>query len=202
LRWSMYYENEGFADPSTTTIFNDLTYIQTRYAISPYYLKINNKPVIFVYSDANDAALMTQRWKDANTQMGNSFYIVLKVFSGFAGDPNQPDSWHQYAPAGRSGSHLPYSYFVSPGFWLDDGSAERLARNPTDFENAVKAMVSANAMWKLVETWNEWGEGTSVEPGDQVKLNSTTGKEELDPAGYLFKNTYIDILTRNLPPLE
>ncbi len=204
LRWALYYEDEGFADPSVSTLVTDLNYIKNSYASSPYFLKVNGKPVIFVYAGANDTpGTMPSRWKDANLQSGNFFYIVLKVFSGYAIDPNQPDSWHQYAPAARSGTYAPYSAFVSPGFYLDDGvSAERLSRNPVEFENAVKAMVSSSVDWKLVETWNEWGEGTSVEPGDAVKFNPQSGRDELDPAGYAFKNLYIDILNRNLPPLE
>lgn len=202
LRWAMYYEQEGFSDPSVTQLVSDLNYIKTKYAASPYFLKINGKPVMFVYAGANDVpGTMTQRWKEANSQVGNTFYIVLKVFPGFQTDPNQPDSWHQYAPASRSGSTGSYYYFVSPGFWLDDGSAERLPRNPADFENAVKQMVNSSAKWKLIETWNEWGEGTSVEPGEQVKTNPTTNKDEVDPNGYQFKNLYVDILNRNLPNL-
>src|SRR3989304_316751 len=50
LRWSMYYEDEGFGDPAVSTIVSDLTHIRDRYANSPYFLKINGKPVIFVYS--------------------------------------------------------------------------------------------------------------------------------------------------------
>lgn len=144
---------------------------------------------------------MTSRWKEANRQLGNAFYIVLKVFAGYASDPNQPDSWHQYAPAVRSGIHGSHSFYVSPGLWLE-GQSIRLARNAAEFENAVKSMVSANTAWKLVETWNEWGEGSSVEPGEQVQFNSTLGKEEIAPNGTPFKNLYIDILARNLPPLE
>ena len=202
LRWSIYYEDEGFADPAVSTIVSDLNHLKDKYTQSPYFFKIGGKPVIFVYADAADGSAMAKRWKDANSQIGNSFYVVLKVFAGYATDPNQPDSWHQYAPAVRSGSHVPYSAYVSPGFWLDDGSLERLVRNSADFENAVKAMVSANVAWKLTETWNEWGEGTSVEPGEQVRFNSATAKDEPDPGGYQFKNLYIDILNRNLPALE
>ncbi len=202
LRWAMYYEDEGFADPSIATIVADLNHIKTKFAGSPYFLKVGGKPVVFVYgSAADEPGTMTQRWKDANTQLGNSFYIVLKLFAGYTSNPNQPNSWHQYAPAVRSGTHSPHSSFVSPGFWLNDGvSAERLPRNATEFENAVKTMVGANATWKMVQTWNEWGEGTSVEPGEKVR--TVSGKDEPDPTSAPFKNLYVDILNRNLPSLE
>ncbi len=205
LRWAMYYENEGFGNPSVDTLVSDLTYIKDKYSSSPYMLKIENKPVMFVYSDASDGADMNLRWSQANAILNNYFYIVLKLYSGYATTANQPNSWHQYAPAVRSGIHAPYSYFVSPGFWLDNGDPERLVRDSLAFETAVQNMVAANTQWKLTETWNEWGEGTSVEPGQRVFTNSSTGKEEIDTTvsgSYNFGNLYVNILNRNLPPLE
>lgn len=91
----------------------------------------------------------------------------MKVFPGYQQCPQQPDDWHQYAPATRQGATGNNAYFVSPGFWLE-GTAERLPRNITEFSAAVTSMVSANATWKLTQTWNEWGEGSSVEPGERV----------------------------------
>jgi len=202
LRWAIYYEDEGFSDPTVSTIVNDLNHIKNNYAQSPYFMRVNGKPVIFVYADASDGSAMAQRWKDANTQLNSYFYVVLKLFSGYTSVSYQPDSWHQYAPATRSGTHAPYSAYVSPGFWLDDGSSERLPRNATEFENAVQSMVSANVTWKMVQTWNEWGEGTSIEPGTHVRFNASSNKDEPDPNGYPFGNLYIDILKNNLPPLE
>ena len=202
LRWTLYYENEGFGDPDVATLVSDLTYIRDKYSQSPYFFKINGKPVIFVYGGSSDGpGTMLSRWSQANAQLNDYFYYVPKLFSGYATASPQPNSWHQYAPAVRSGQHGSFSFYVSPGFWLDDGSAERLTRDSTSFENAVRNMVAANTTWKLVQTWNEWGEGTSVEPGEQVTYNSTTGNNE-PYSGYEFKNLYVDILARNLPPLE
>jgi hypothetical protein len=200
LRWVMYYEDEGFGDPSVATLVDDLTYIKNNFAVSKYFLKVNNKPVLFVYG-ASEGPSTSQRWKDANTQLGNYFYIVLKVYTGWETDPNQPDSWHQYAPSSRLQKHAPHSMFVSPGFWKDDGSAVRLGRNLSEFQTAVSSMVNASVTWKLVQTWNEWGEGSSVEPGQQTMIDST-GKEVLDPNGTPFGNLYIDVLRNSLPPLE
>ncbi len=199
LRWAVYYEDEGFSDPAVSVLVSDLTYIKNKYAGSPYMLKINGKPVMFVYAGVNDAGGMAQRWKDANAAVGNYFYTVLKVYPGSNTDPNQPSAWHQYAPAARSGTDGKDYYFISPGFWLD-GNPERLPRSLTEFDTAAKNMVSASVAWKLIETWNEWGEGTSVEPG--VQAITVNGKDEPDTNGYLFQNRYIDILKSDLPALE
>lgn len=198
LRWSLYYEQEGFNDYPVSQMVDDLNYIKSNYTSQPAYFKINGRPVIFVYGDAADGSGMASRWKQVRDQTG--FYVVLKLFPGYQTDPNQPDSWHQYAPATRSQIHSPHSAMVSPGFWLVD-TAERLPRNASEFETAVTSMVQANATWKLTETWNEWGEGTSVEPGEQV-TQTKSGQATLKTNGYLFKNLYVDILKRNLPPLE
>ena len=77
-------------------------------------------------------------------------------------------------------SQLPYSVTVSPGFWKV-GEAPRLPRDPARFELDVQRMAASGAFWQLVTAWNEWGEGTSVEPATE------------------FGNTYIDILCRNWP---
>lgn len=47
LRWAMYYENEGFANPSVSTLVSDLNHIADNFANSPYFLKIGGLPVIF-----------------------------------------------------------------------------------------------------------------------------------------------------------
>lgn len=197
FRWTIYYEKEGSADPPVSEIVADLNYIKTNYTNQPSFLKIDGKPVVFVYAGA-DGADMASRWAQARSQTG--FYVVLKVYSGYKTDPNQPDSWHQYAPAVRTDSQSPYSYAISPGFWKD-GETVRLARSLSEFQTAVTNMVSANVTWKLTETWNEWGEGSSVEPGDQV-IQTTSGNATLDPSGAPFKNQYIDILKNTLPALE
>jgi len=198
LRWALYYEKESLGDPSVIELVNDLNYIKSNYTSQRGYLKIGGRPVIFVYASGSDGAGMASRWWQARAETG--FYVVLKVYGGYKADPNQPDNWHQYAPANRTDSQPPYSFMVSPGFWLD-GEPPRLPRDISAFRQAVTAMVAAPVTWKLVETWNEWGEGTAVEPGDQV-IQSATGPALPDPNGTPFKNLYVEALGELLPPLQ
>lgn len=203
LRWAIYYEKEGFGNPAVSELTSDLNYIKSNYTSQNSYLKVNGKPVVFVYGDEADTTAgcaTATRWKDANAAAGNSFYIVLKVFPSYSGCADQPSSWHQYAPATRSGQHGSYSYYVSPGFWKN-GEAVRLGRDLASFRSAVSAMVAANATWKLTQTWNEWGEGSSVEPGEEV-LQVSSGTATVNPSGAPFKNQYVDALNQLLPALE
>ncbi len=214
LRWATYYECEGNTcngtfNPSVATIVSDLNYIATNYVTQPSYLKIGGKPVIFVYADPTDGGTtdtscsdnsMTARWQEANKQAISKFYVVLKVFNGYATDVCQPDSWHQYGPASRTNQQDTYSYMVSPGFWRS-GDTVRLPRDLNAFTTAVQSMVAANATWKLTETWNEWGEGSAVEPGMQVIQATSSGTTIQDPNGTTFQNSYVNILSTYLPPL-
>ncbi len=202
LRWAIYYEKEGFGNPPLSEIVGDLNYIKSNYATQKGYLKINGKPVVFVYNAAHSGSNPSEdlsRWSQARALTG--FYVVMKADPLNAGaDPLAMDGWHEYAPAIRTNTKGNWWYFVSPGFWLNN-SAERLPRDPASFEAGVKAMVSSNVTWKLTETWNEWGEGSGVEPADQVN-QTTSGTATLKTNGYQFKNLYVDILNRNLPALE
>ena len=199
MRWTLYYEKESTSNPSVTEIVSDLKYINANYANQPSYLKINGRPVLFVYADGSDGCSMVSRWLQARAASGVNFYLVLKLFSGYTSCSSQPDSWHQYAPAVRTATHAPYSAFISPGFWKD-GNSPLLARSTTDFENAAIAMVAATTQWKLVETWNEWGEGTSVEPGIQVQ-QTKSGAATVALNGAPFQSQYIQIMARRFPAL-
>jgi hypothetical protein len=183
LRWAVYYENESQGDPSVAQLTADLRYLAAQHFTHPGYLRVNGKPVVFVYADGADGAGMASRWAQAKAAVGGDVYVVLKVYVGYKSEPNQPDSWHQYSPAVGFDSQAPYSAVAAPGFWLKN-NAVRLVRDPVRFENDVKRVVASGAFWQLITTWNEWGEGTSVEPAAE------------------WGTQYIDILCRNLPGTE
>ncbi|HEX9091366.1 MAG TPA: hypothetical protein VF831_07740, partial [Anaerolineales bacterium] len=114
FKWTIYYEPEGAGNPDVAALTAALVYLQNEYSNDPSYLRINNRFVIFVYADPGDGCGMVDRWKQANTV---NAYIVLKVFPGYQACPNQPDGWHQYAPAVAADSQGHNSYTISPGFW-------------------------------------------------------------------------------------
>ena len=182
FRWALYYEQEGYADPTVSQLTGDLDYIAAHYGTDRSYLRVNGKPVIFAYGDATDACGMVDRWTHANA---GRFYVVLKVFPGYRTCANQPASWHQYAPAAASDSQAGYSYSISPGFYKKGEAAPRLTRDPARWAANVRAMISSEAPWQLVTTFNEWGEGTAVE----------SAQEWASKSGY---GTYLDTLHRYL----
>jgi hypothetical protein len=181
FRWALYYEVEGFSNPSVSQIRADLTYIRDRYGSDPGFLRIDGKFVMFVYADAADRCGMADRWRQANTV---GAYVVLKVFQGYAGCASQPQGWHEYAPAVAATSQGPYSFSISPGFYKASESSARLDRNLSRWMADVRQMVASGARFQLVTSFNEWGEGTSVESAVQWAT----------PSGY---GRYLDVLHDN-----
>jgi hypothetical protein len=182
FKWTLYYEKEGVGDPSVDELRGDLSYIKSHYAGDASYLKINNRPVIFVYGDGNDGCGMVDRW---TTAAAGEFYLVLKVFPDFASCARQPDNWHQYGPAVAEDSQTGHSFAISPGFYKM-GDSVRLSRDPDRFVQNVAHMVASKAPFQLVTTFNEWGEGTAVEPAS----------EWASPSGF---GIYLDILHNGIP---
>ena len=78
LRWAVYYEAEGYGDPSSAQIHADLLYLRAHYFSRPAYLHLGGRPVVFAYGDGAENCSVAQRWHDANEGIGA--YLVLSAF--------------------------------------------------------------------------------------------------------------------------
>jgi hypothetical protein len=183
LRWAIYYEREGYANPSVEQIRSDLVYVRDTYASRPAYLRIDGRFVVFVYGGAESCAT-AERWREANAGIGA--YIVLKAFDGYRDCSAQPDAWHEY-----SGTLAEYelptgAFMISPGFdEVRDGHAA-LPRDLAQWRRSITDMVASNDPLQLVISFNEWPEGTSIE----------SAREWATPSGY---GAFLDALHDELP---
>jgi hypothetical protein len=172
LRWAVYYENEGYRDPTVEQIHSDLEYIRDTYSHRPAYLRVDGRFVVFVYGDAGDSCATASRWHAAN--VGVNAYIQMKVFPGYATCADQPDAWHQYAGS-KDEYAVTTAMTISPGF---DGASEPSPRLPRDlarFEHNIADLVASNLPWQLVISFNEWIEGTAVEDAAEWQTASGYG---------------------------
>jgi hypothetical protein len=178
FKWCCYYEDEGFETPSVAQLISDLNYIKDNYTTSPHYLKVNNVPVIFVYNAAHtgfDPIDDLERWEDARASV--PFYVVMKRDPLSAGaDPSRMNSWHEYAPADAYYAALSlggggHSAFISPGFHLFDDVVRLAPATTAQFNTACQNLKNADVRWKLIQTWNEWGESTGIEPALEINHN-------------------------------
>jgi hypothetical protein len=163
FRWTLYYEREGYGDPAVDRIRADLRYIASRYASDQSFLRRDGRFVLFVFSADDTGCGVVNRWARANTV---GAYLVLEAFPGYLECPVQPDGWHLYGAAAAEAALLPYSFSVTPGFWKA-GEEPFLVRDPARWDQNVSNMLGSGARWQLVTTFNEWGEGTSVESAEE-----------------------------------
>lgn len=194
FKWTLLYEREGYKNLTAKEIISDLEYIKSKYTSSPYYLKIDRRPVIFVYNTFHKGHTLLRdaaKWSLIRNQTG--FYVVMKDDPlKYKVDPTIVDGWYDYDPTKRYDQIGNYSASISPGYWKFH-EPPMLVRNITDFEKAAQKLASTKVHFKLIETWNEWYEGTSIEPGQQIIHDDIHG---FKPASSSYGNTYVDILAK------
>ncbi|MFE4666989.1 sigma-70 family RNA polymerase sigma factor [Streptomyces sp. NPDC056716] len=168
--WTVYYENEAYANPTAEEILGNLEYLR-KYSDQPTWMHIDGKPVIFVYSTTGDACDMVDRWTEANKTAG--YYVVLKVFGGYRDCANQPEGWHQYASS--LDIQEGYSAAFSPGFYKNDAAAPVDPRDLDRFRSDVIEAATSGAPFQLLVSYNEWGEGTNAESATDWPSDSGHG---------------------------
>ena len=167
FKWAIYYELDQDGSRPQTAVNADLRYIKTRYANDPSYLKVNGKPVVFIYAP-NGTCATARKWQRVKNQQG--FYTsMIDVDSWWQDCPHAMDSWHQYRPdlpvAAVTLDERLYSVSVSAGFWAAWEASSRLERNFETWKYVVDFMNSYPFEWQLVY-FNEWGEGSGIEPSN------------------------------------
>jgi len=188
FRWAIYHEREGYEDLEPEEIRRDLAYVVERYGSKPAYLRIDGRPVVFVYSADDRDCSVVDRWSRGNP---GGVYLVLKVFGGYRECTPQPDGWHQYGTSFTSGisRHEGYSTTIMPGFWFVENPASPFPRDLERWRGAIREMAASGDPFQLIVSFNEWPEGTAVESA--VEWDS--------PSGY---GAYVDVLHEELaaPP--
>lgn len=196
IKFCIYYEKESLGAIPKDEIIDDINYIKSKYANSPYYLKIDNRPVIFTYTPTSGLGTETheqeaEKWIQIRDE--TNIYLSLKVFENYQNIEDKSDTWHQYAPAINFEQQDNYSAFVSPGFHKYH-EPHRLQREDfIRFEEDVKTLASSNVPFKFIQTWNEWGEGTGIEPAQQINHDDTNRFTTIIES---YGNKYIDILAK------
>jgi hypothetical protein len=179
FRIAAYYELGSLPTQSSLSILGPEFDALYQLSAHPAWLRVTERPVLFVYNVGPEGSCSTVSRLSAANQ--GRFYLNLKVFPGYRECPTQPDSWHQYVPADSFDQQGSDSATVSPGFFKFDELAPRLPRHLQRFHADLLRQVASGTRWQLVTSFNEWGEGTAVEPSQQWE----------SPSGY---GTYLDTM--------
>jgi hypothetical protein len=171
----------------------DVLYLLEHYAKHPAWLKVSGKPVLFVYGRAIEQ-IKVDGWLNVITEVnqrfpGGALFVGDQISSQAA---QVFDGIHTYNPTGglagksvediRAWAHGAYPKWVEtaghdriacvtiiPGY-NDDSQGRPPPRPNTDRHNGEtyrvlwEEAVAAQPDWILVTSWNEWHEGSEIEP--------------------------------------
>jgi len=191
LKATAYYE--VVPDPPTpATAAADILRLLKRYAHHPTWLKVAGKPVVFIYARAVEQLGLTG-WLEVSARLESSYPGgAVLIGDGISRQAALVfDGVHTYATAGQlrrndakqiadwAGQTYPKwvstadrlgrvsTVTVMPGY--DDTKirkpgtlARRLAGR--SYEVQWEAALKANPDWVLITSWNEWHEGSEIEP--------------------------------------
>lgn len=179
--------------PKPEGALKDVLYLLEHYGKHPAWLKVNGKPVLFVYGRAI-GEIKVDGWRQVIAE-ANQRYPGGAIFIGDQISPTAArvfDGVHTYNPTGgtagksveairawarstfpkwveTAGDHCIACLTVIPGY--DDSKLGRPAPRPiTDRHNGQtyrtlwEEAVAADPDWILVTSWNEWHEGSEIEP--------------------------------------
>jgi glycoprotein endo-alpha-1,2-mannosidase len=194
LAVSAYYEKISGDDAASRgkSAVADLDYLLAQYGSNKAWLRAGGKPVIFVYGRAL-TALPLEQWRDviAEVRRDNPGGVVLiadsfapdyvAVFDGASTYNITGQTQHKSPEEAAGWAHAAYPKMVAaaqgkistvtviPGY--DDTHVGRPAPRPvTDryggetYRALWREAIGARPDWVLITSWNEWHEGSEIEP--------------------------------------
>lgn len=180
---TIYYETGELWRRGGRRVATDLEAVLDRYGSHPAFLRVQGTPVIFLYAvhrlripvweyilrrlhtGGRRAVLIgdsiRQGWLERFD--GLHYYSPLPFLVKGTPPIGTAQRWSMLARHAR----LPFAAAVSPGF--DDRTIRRPGalverRDGALYEETWHAALSVEPDWVLVSSWNEWHEGTEVEP--------------------------------------
>lgn len=189
---TIYWEKApGEGPPQTNHAVDDLTYVLTHYGTNSAFLKVDGKPVIFVYgrvmrqvpfvswpeivhrvcAKAGDFLLIADGCSERNARLfdGLHTYNICGSIKGKTPAALQVWAKAHYSNAVKLGHEYNRIACVTviPGY---DDTKIRSPGLKVDRQNGKvysvlwQEAIKAKPDWVLITSWNEWHEGSEIEP--------------------------------------
>lgn len=168
LKVCILYEVEanGSPKPTVAEIAAELTWMQTHRFNHSAYLHVGGRPVIVVYSGWPQRSDIAQVYSDATSGFTTAYVLIQHEADPSAITP-QPDGWYSFDGLNRTAS-VSNTYQIKPGFRRSDGQYGVLTRDLPTWQANIASMVASGQTWHLINSFNEFGEGTVIEPTVQL----------------------------------
>jgi len=193
---SIYWETVQDAKKDTVKrAVSDMLYVLEKYGSHPAFLKVGGKPVIFVYGrvmkdvrpnlwpeivttirsrSGKDFLLIADGYKESNAQVfdGIHTYSVARPISGKTPDEMRTygrESFRNAVQMARKAGKIS-CLTVIPGY--DDTKIRKPGLQTERHDGQTYGVlweeaIAADPDWILVTSWNEWHEGSEIEPSHE-----------------------------------
>lgn len=158
----------------------DMRYIQQNYMSKSNYAKNGTKPVLLIFGPARVTG--AANWQYITNPLGSAQVLTLNNHADNYGSPAGEYLWVQPTPDySKASSWDMYMGGAMPGFWdvykeFGQGSGYTTydREDGALFQRQLNAAKQAGLSWLQVSTWNDYGEGTVIEPTQQFKYQYLT----------------------------
>ncbi len=196
MKITIYYETvPPPGHPRPEGAVNDLLYLLDKYGRHPAWLTVNHKPVFFIYGRAL-GEIKLEGWRQVIAEVnrkypGGAVFIgdrisqeAAQIFDGIhtynvtgqtkGMSPEQLRNWARefYARTVKTAGSKIAAVTVIPGY--DDRKLGRPEPRPiTSRHNGAtyrilwEEAIAARPDWILITSWNEWHEGSEIEPSSE-----------------------------------
>lgn len=200
LKFAIVYEdatlsNVDAADRATQAR-QDMLYLQNNYFTSDSYTRIDGRPLFLCFGPQQ---LQTPReWTLAFAgQSKKPVFVALNGFAGYANDAQNQNCVGEYLWVNPNPDYKDANNFdmyiggAMPGFWdvykefgQGNGYTTFDHENGALFDRQLKAAKDAGLDWLQISTWNDYGEGTIIEPTEEFGYRYLTALQTFTGVTY------------------
>jgi hypothetical protein len=212
LEFAIVYEDQNIKIAAENNIITDkvaaaqedMSYIQTNYFSKSNYIKIDSKPLLLVFGPQTFTS--NKQWDTIFTNLSpKPSFLTLWYESGEAGANASGEYSWVYQDANSYSNHLSNFYNRSysgikmgsafPGFvsfYEEGGWGSSSFEIPHDslstFKTTLNMALASSVNYIQLVTWNDYGEGTMIEPTVEFGYGFLTTLQEKLGVGYTQKD--------------
>jgi len=200
LRFAVVYEDATLSnvadDKKVTQARQDLLYLQGNYFNSSSYTKVGGKPLFLCFGpqQIKSAADWTFIFQG---QSQKPLFVALNGCAAYANDAQNNNCAGEYLwvnPAPDYSVAKSFDMYIAgamPGFWdvykqfgQGEGYTTYDRENGALFRRQLNAAKSAGLDWLQISTWNDYGEGTTIEPTEEYGYQCLVALQEFTGVSY------------------
>lgn len=206
LKLTIVYEDNSLRnladDQRATQARQDMLYLQSTYFNSDSYTKVDGKPLLMCFGPQQIKS--PEQWNFIfQGQTAKPQYVVLNGASGAVNDSQYKNCAGEYLwvkPNPDYSGAKSFDMYIGgamPGFWdvykqfgQGDGYTTYDRENGALFDRQLQAAQSAGLKWLQVSTWNDYGEGTTIEPTEEYGYKYLTALQRF--TGVIYQQSQLE----------